>query len=121
MQEISPQQIQQVVHALNQNGIQTEAIYEPIGCSFHPSPQDIVAMIKDRDAFFAAECGITKEDYIAWKQFIAEGCRCTSQTRKGVQCRNRIRNYQDLSPQNFVKRRKADDLHCSVHSTGQAD
>ncbi len=115
MQKHSHEVIREIVHLLNQNGIQTEAIYEPIGCPFHPSPQDIVAMIEDRDAFFAAECGLDKKMYQEWKECVTGGFRCTAQNRSGSTCRKRIRDYQNLSPQAFAQRKADNDLVCSVH------
>lgn len=117
MKDYSPQVIADVVRLLNENGIQTEAVFEPIGpqCSFHPSPQDIVHMIQDRDAFFARECALSKEDYQDWKRFIQEGCRCTALTRNGSRCRHRVQEFAELSPQRYVERRNSDELRCGTH------
>ncbi|MFW5802230.1 MAG: hypothetical protein ACOCVC_09370 [Spirochaeta sp.] len=119
MHSINPQQISGVIHLLNEHGIQTAAIYEPIGCIFHPSPQDIIRMIEDSDAFFADECGLSKTDYVEWKAFAAEGCRCTATTKKGMRCRKHITNYHELSPQEYVARRANDNLYCALHSASR--
>ena len=117
MRNFDPHNVAETILLLNENGIQTEAIFEPIGCTFHPSPQDIVKMIQDSDAFFARECALTKEDYQDWKKFIAEGCQCTATTRGGTRCRKMVKKYTELSPQRYVERRNTDDLHCGVHSS----
>ncbi|THB62577.1 MAG: hypothetical protein D6B26_07535 [Spirochaetaceae bacterium] len=115
MQDYPAETIQGIIRLLNENKIQTEAIYEPIGCTFHPSPQDIVSMIRDRDAFFANECGISKSEYQDWKKCVAGGFQCTAHNKQGEQCRKRISGYRDLSPQQFVERKKNGTLKCAIH------
>ncbi|AFG37804.1 hypothetical protein [Spirochaeta africana] len=115
MQDINPQHITNVIRLLNEHGIQTAAIFEPIGCTFHPSPEDIIKMIQDSDAFFARECGLSKKDYQDWKAFLKTGCRCPATTRAGTQCAKRVKNFTELSPQRYVERRNQGTLFCAVH------
>jgi hypothetical protein len=106
----------QFAKALNKAGIQLQAIYEPIGCEFFLKPSDVAAFLNDKDAFFAAECGLSKADYVDWKRFIAGGCACTARRKDGTPCKRKAKGGEELSPQDYVERKKAGTLVCGFHS-----
>ncbi|HOX92228.1 MAG TPA: hypothetical protein PLC54_04845 [Spirochaetales bacterium] len=114
---MSDQEIQQLVKRLTEAGIQLNACYEPIGCQFCLRPSDVLPYLKDRDGFFAGECGIEKSDYQAWKRFMAEGRPCGAPTAKGS-CSRPAKASADLSPQEYVRRRDEGSLLCYSHLNG---
>lgn len=111
---MTDQDIIQFGKKLVEAGIQLNANYEPIGCQFGLRPSDLVPYLRDRDAFFAAECGMDKADYLAWKAFMNGGRKCGAKTRSGA-CTHPVKGSAGMSPQEFLSRREEDSLSCSRH------
>ncbi len=96
-------------------GIQLNATYEPIGCLFTLKLSDLPGFLEDRDAFFAAECGLDKEVYLAWKAYIREGCLCVAEGQNG-RCKSQAAKTHDISPQEYALRMREGSLVCSRHA-----
>lgn len=111
---MNDQDITAVVKKLVDAGIQLNAVYEPIGCSFCMRPADVAPYLRDRDAFFAAECGLDKADYVEWKRFM-EGSRLCGAIGPHGQCKRPVKESAGLSPQEFTRRKAEGTLLCSVH------
>ncbi len=111
---MTDQEIVQFAKKLVDAGVQLNAVYEPIGCQFGLRPSDLVPWLKDRDGFFASECGLDKPEYVAWKDFMAHGRPCGAQTRSGP-CRRPVKGSAGLSPQEFARRHAEGTLLCSRH------
>lgn len=50
-------------------------------------PEELEAVLIDRDAFIARYFGVTKDHYLRWLEFV-EHPQCMAATRTGRQCRN---------------------------------
>lgn len=114
---MSDQEVLQLVKRLTEAGIQLNATYEPIGCQFCLRPSDVLPFLKDRDDFFAGECGMAKADYQAWKRYMAKGRPCGAPTAKGA-CSRPAKASSDLSPQEYLRRRNEGTLLCHRHLDG---
>lgn len=101
--------------ALIEAGIQLNAIYEPIGCTFGLRPSDLGPFMRDRDQFFADECAVSKDEYRAWRRFMAEGRPCSHIGDRGP-CRGITRDSRGLSPQDYARRRAEGSLVCGRHA-----
>ncbi|TFG79465.1 MAG: hypothetical protein E4H20_11970, partial [Spirochaetales bacterium] len=80
---MTDQEITQAAKQFIDSGIQLDAIYEPIGCMFCLRASDVGPFIRDRDTFFAYECGLSKAEYMEWKIFMASGRTCSATSLRG--------------------------------------
>jgi hypothetical protein len=107
-------EIEAIAQAMNVAGIRLTARYEPIGCDFCLKPSDISDFLSDRFAFFARECGLSREEYLEWRKFIRSGAPCLHSGR-GISCGKTIAGASSCTPQEyFIKKRKGL-LLCSSH------
>lgn len=106
--------ILQLLKELNAKGIQLHAIYEPIGCDFCLKASDVPAFLKDRIQFFASECGLSREDYVEWREYVKSGCHCGASIKTGT-CSRQINSWRTLKPHEYFERKKAGTLLCSRH------
>lgn len=102
------------VKKLNDAGIQLVAEYEPIGCNFGLKASDIPLFLRDKDEFFANECAMDKKDYAEWKAFMRSGRICRHAGKLGA-CAQQVAKSSELSPNDYVSRRKIGTLLCSRH------
>lgn len=115
---MTDQEITQFAKKLMDAGVRLNATYEPIGCEFGLRPSDLVAYLQDRDAFFAAECGLEKDEYVAWKAFMKAGRPCAHHGGRAP-CPRPAKASAGLSPQEFARRRVEGSLLCSRHMAGK--
>lgn len=113
-ENMKDQDIMALVMQMNSKGIQLSARYEPIGCSFTLKPSDVASFIKDRDGFFANECGLSREEYREWKKYMIEGRLCGAPTKSGT-CKRPAKNSATLSPQEYHARKNDGTLMCGQH------
>jgi len=99
---------------LNDAGIQLIAEYEPIGCNFGLRAADLPHFLRDKNDFFANECAMSKHDYAEWKAFMRSGRRCQHKGKAG-DCARQVAKSAELSPNDYVSRRKVGTLLCARH------
>lgn len=56
-------------------------------CPVFIEPEELEAVLNDRDAFIAKHFGVTKDHYLRWVEFVLNP-QCMAKTRKGRQCRS---------------------------------
>ncbi len=62
----------------------------PGPCGYQPvfiEPEELEAVLIDRDAFIARHFGVTKDHYLRWIEFVRNP-QCMANTRKGRQCQH---------------------------------
>ncbi len=111
---MTDQEISQFAKRLQDAGIQLTAVYEPIGCNFGLRAGDLPLYLRDRDEFFAQECAVTKTEYQDWKAYVKAGRPCFHQGKSGA-CGQSAAKTAEISPHDYVERKKIGNLLCSRH------
>ena len=75
------------------------------------SPEDLVDVLQDEDAWLAKQYGISTDRFKAWRVYMQQNQQCTGNTRNGKQCKNRG-GAQYVTPQRFVP---GESDRCSLH------
>lgn len=104
-----------VVNYLIENKLHITTVYEPVGTMFYLKAPDVLKYIEDKDAFFAQECGVGKQDYLDWKAFLKAGGICSAVNKSGKRCTKKISDFEELTPSQYVKRLKKSTLKCAKH------